>query len=93
MKKLFNSVKFKVASIFSLVVGAVVTASVGAQAQAIDLTDPLATSSAMFTDNQGVILIYILTIFGVVITLLMVLVLLGWGLGKVKSVFGRRRRK
>lgn len=62
-------------------------------AQTVDLSAPLASSSALYTGAQGDIETYILVIFGVVATLSLLVILLVWGLKWVKSIFAKKKRR
>lgn len=62
-------------------------------AQTVDLSAPLASSSALYVASQSDIETYILVIFGVVATLSLLVILLVWGLKWVKSIFVKRKRR
>lgn len=83
-----------------LAYGAGVAASVGYAAIGVcqaaadtDLTNAMASTSAVATDNKSTILTYMVTIFLVVLVIAVAKAAMNWGLRKISGAFGGRRRR
>jgi len=78
---------------FALAASSLVMASGVHAAADTDLTNALASTTAIFTDNKALIFGFVVGIFAIFFVFKIIMRALGWGTGKVLGGFGGRKRR
>jgi len=88
MRKLIEKVSVGLMSLAFLLVGSSVFAAADT-----DLTNSLASTTAMATDNKGIILTFLVSIGVVVLVIAVAKGGINWAIAKIVGSIGGRRRK
>lgn len=92
MTKFLKKQGAKILGLFG-VIGGSLLAKATLAATDTDLTNAIASTTAIIGDNKGEILTFIAYVFGAVLIITLVIVALNWAIRRIAGAFGTRRRK
>jgi len=93
MKKFLNKIKNYAYVVGAFVVGLLVVGNNAKAAADADLTAGLASTTAIFTDNKGEIITWVVGVFAAVIVMSLVIRALFFSKGMALGIFGGRRKR